>query len=106
LPILALDTATLASGVAVVTQDKVLAELTVQTRKTHSELLMPHIIEVLKMAEVTKNEITALAVMIISVSALYFYMMRKRQYRGIATAVYIPYVIAALVFGITKISMV
>lgn len=50
------------SSVAVAEEKKLLAELTVQTRLTHSETLLPHIEEVLKMAGVAKSDLTAVAV--------------------------------------------
>ncbi len=64
MPILAIDTATLVSGVALATADTLIAELTLQTKKTHSELLMPHIAQVLQMAEVDKHALRAVAVSI------------------------------------------
>ncbi|SDF11737.1 tRNA (adenosine(37)-N6)-threonylcarbamoyltransferase complex dimerization subunit type 1 TsaB [Sporomusa acidovorans] len=64
MPILAIDTATLVSSVAIATQDTLVAELTIQTRKTHSERLMPHIASLLSMAEMTQNSIKAVAVSI------------------------------------------
>jgi len=64
MPILALDTATLVSSVALATKDTLLAEITLQTKKTHSELLMPHIAKLIDMAEVSKSDIKAVAVSI------------------------------------------
>jgi tRNA threonylcarbamoyladenosine biosynthesis protein TsaB len=64
MPILALDTATLVSSVALATRDTLLAEITLQTKKTHSELLMPHIAKLIDMAEVAKSDIKAVAVSI------------------------------------------
>lgn len=64
MPILALDTATLVSSVALATRDKLLAELTIQTRKTHSEQLMPHIEQILALAGVSKDALEAVAVSI------------------------------------------
>lgn len=64
MPILALDTATMVSSVAVADEKKVLAELTVQTRLTHSETLMPHIQQVLEMAGVERSDLTGIAVSI------------------------------------------
>ena len=52
------------SSVAVATEEKLLAELTVQTRLTHSETLMPHIEEVLRLADVTKEALEGVAVSI------------------------------------------
>ena len=62
MPILAIDTATMVSSVAVADEKKLLGELTVQTRLTHSETLLPHIQQVLKMAGVGKNQLKAVAV--------------------------------------------
>lgn len=64
MPILAIDTATLVSSVAIATPDTLVAELTIQTRKTHSERLMPHIASLLKMAEITQTSLKAVAVSI------------------------------------------
>ncbi len=64
MPILALDTASMVSSVAVATAGKLLAELTVQTRLTHSETLMPHIQQVLSMADVKKEDLEGIAVSI------------------------------------------
>lgn len=62
MPILAIDTATMVSSVAVADEKKLLGELTVQTRLTHSETLLPHIQQVLKMVGVGKNQLKAVAV--------------------------------------------
>jgi len=64
MPILAIETATLVSSVALATADTLLAEITLQTKKTHSELLMPHIDKILAMAQVSKADIEAVAVSI------------------------------------------
>lgn len=64
MPILGLDTATLVSSVALASGDTLLAELTLQTKKTHSERLMPHIEEIIKLAEIDKSAIEAVAVSI------------------------------------------
>lgn len=64
MPILAIETATLVSSVALGTADTLLAEITLQTKKTHSELLMPHISKVLEMAGVKKTDLKGIAVSI------------------------------------------
>lgn len=64
MPILGIETATLVSSVALATKDTLLAEITLQTKKTHSELLMPHIDKILTMAQVSKADIKAVAVSI------------------------------------------
>ena len=62
MPILALDTATMVSSVAIASPDKLLAEVTLQTKLTHSEVLMPHVQQVLAMANIKKTELDAIAV--------------------------------------------
>ena len=62
--ILAIDTATQVSSVAVVSRERLAAELTMQARLTHSETLMPHIEQVLKMAGVKKENLEGIAVSI------------------------------------------
>ena len=64
MPILALDTSTLVSSVAVADTDKLLAELTLETRLTHSETVMPHIEQVLAMADIDKTKLAGVAVSI------------------------------------------
>ena len=64
MPILAIDTATLVSSVAIATPDTLVAELTIQNRKTHSERLMPHIASLLNMAEIAQTGLKAVAVSI------------------------------------------
>ena len=60
--ILAMDTATMVSSVAVATEERVLAELTAETRFTHSETLVPNIEEVLRLADTNREELSAVAV--------------------------------------------
>lgn len=62
--ILALDTSTQVSSVAVASGDRLAAELTMQARLTHSETLMPHIEQVLAMASVKRTELEGIAVSI------------------------------------------
>jgi tRNA threonylcarbamoyladenosine biosynthesis protein TsaB len=93
LPVLALDTATLVSSVALATRDTLLAELTLHTRKTHSEQLMPHIEQVLALAGVQKNEIEAIAV---SIGPGSFTGLRI----GLATAKALSYALKAPLVGV------
>ena len=60
--ILAMDTATVVSSVAVATEDRVVAELTAETRFTHSETLVENIEEVMRLADVKREELSAVAV--------------------------------------------
>ena len=60
--ILAIDTATQVSSVAVADEGRLLAELTMQGKLTHSETLLPHIEQVLKMAAAAKEDLTGIAI--------------------------------------------
>ena len=60
--ILAMDTATMVSSVAVAAEERVLAEVTAETRFTHSETLVANIEEVLRLADVNREELSAVAV--------------------------------------------
>ena len=60
--ILAMDTATVVSSVAVATEDRVVAELTAETRFTHSETLVENIEEVMRLADVKREDLSAVAV--------------------------------------------
>lgn len=62
--VLGIDTATLACSAAIVSPDRVVAELTVQTRKTHSERLMPIIQQLLEDANLTPRDLGGIAVSI------------------------------------------
>ena len=62
--ILGIDTSTVVSSVAIASNDKLLAEITIQTRHTHSETLMPHIQQVLNLAGVKKEALDGVAVSI------------------------------------------
>lgn len=62
--ILAIDTATQVSTVAVASLGNLSAELTMQAKLTHSETLMPHIEQVLRMASVSKAQLEGIAVSI------------------------------------------
>lgn len=64
MPILAMDTATMVSSVAIASADKLLAELTLQTKLTHSEVLMPHVAEILAMTKMKKSDLAGIAVSI------------------------------------------
>ncbi|BCJ97390.1 tRNA (adenosine(37)-N6)-threonylcarbamoyltransferase complex dimerization subunit type 1 TsaB [Anaerocolumna chitinilytica] len=60
--ILALDSSGLVASVAVVTEDKVLGEFTVNNKKTHSQTLLPMVDEVLKILDIDVKELDAIAV--------------------------------------------
>lgn len=93
MPILAIDTATMVSSVAVADEKKLLAELTVQTRLTHSETLLPHVEKVLQLAGVEKAELTGVAV---SLGPGSFTGLRI----GLAAAKAISYGLSIPIFGI------
>jgi tRNA threonylcarbamoyladenosine biosynthesis protein TsaB len=60
--ILGIDTATLVCSVALVTKDKMLAEYSLQVKKTHSERLLPLIAVVLKDAGLVPGDLNGVAV--------------------------------------------
>ncbi len=62
--ILAIDTSTQVSSVAVVSAGNLAAEVTMQARLTHSETLLPHIEKALAMASQKKTDIEGIAVSI------------------------------------------
>ncbi|MCR5176691.1 MAG: tRNA (adenosine(37)-N6)-threonylcarbamoyltransferase complex dimerization subunit type 1 TsaB [Anaerovibrio sp.] len=64
MPILAMDTATMVSGVAVADNKKLLAEIIVENKLTHSETLLPNVEKVMAMAGVTRGDLEAVAVSI------------------------------------------
>ena len=64
MPILAMDTATMVSSVAVADNKRLLAELIVENKLTHSETLLPHVEQVLDMAGTGREALEAVAVSI------------------------------------------
>lgn len=60
--ILALDSSGLVASVAIVTEDAMLAEYTVNYKKTHSQTLLPMLNEIVKMVDVNMDEVDAIAV--------------------------------------------
>ena len=62
--LLAIETSSLVSSVALLHGQTLRAELTIQARLTHSEQLMPHIADMLEKASVAKQDIDGIAVSI------------------------------------------
>ena len=62
--IVSIDTSSQVSSVAVLSEECVAAELSMQGALTHSEMLMPHIETVLHMARIKKEELEGIAVSI------------------------------------------
>lgn len=60
--ILALDSSGLVASVAVVTEEKVIGEFTVNNKKTHSQTLLPMVDEVIKIIDMEIEEFDAIAV--------------------------------------------
>lgn len=60
--ILGIDTATMAGSVAVITEQQLIAETTVNTKTTHTERLLPMIDQTLRAASLTIQQIDAIAV--------------------------------------------
>lgn len=60
--ILAIDSSSLVATVAVVQDDVMIAEYTINHKKTHSQTLLPMIDEIVKMAEINLDDVDAIAV--------------------------------------------
>lgn len=60
--LLALDSSGLVASVAIVTEEVMLAEYTVNYKKTHSQTLLPMLDEIIKMVELDLSEVDAIAV--------------------------------------------
>lgn len=60
--VLAIDTATLASGVALLSEEQVLAEFVLQTARTHSQRLLPSIDFILQEAGIRPSQLDAVVV--------------------------------------------
>ena len=60
--ILGIDTSTMAANVAVLEDDKLICEYTINTKKTHSQKLMPMIENILKLSDLDIKEIDAIAI--------------------------------------------
>ena len=60
--LLAIDSSGLVASVALLVDDVLVGEYTIHNKKTHSQTLLPMIADMLAMAEVDKNELTAIAV--------------------------------------------
>ncbi len=60
--ILGIDTSTMAANVAVLEDDKLICEYTINTKKTHSQKLMPLIENMLKLSDLDIKEIDAIAI--------------------------------------------
>lgn len=60
--ILALDSSGLVASVAIITEDAMLAEYTVNYKKTHSQTLLPMLNEIVKMVDINMDEVDAIAV--------------------------------------------
>ncbi len=60
--ILALDSSGLVASVAILEDDNMIAEYTVNYKKTHSQTLLPMLDEIVKMTDTNLNEIDAIAV--------------------------------------------
>lgn len=60
--ILGIDTSTMAANVAVLEDDKLICEYTINTKKTHSQKLMPMIENMLKISDIEIKEIDAIGI--------------------------------------------
>ena len=60
--ILGIDTSTMAANVAVLEDDKLICEYTINTKKTHSQKLMPMIENMLKLSDIEIKDIDAIGI--------------------------------------------
>ena len=60
--VLGIDTSSLATSVAVIEDNKLICEYTINTKKTHSQKLMPMIENMLNISDLNINEIDLIAV--------------------------------------------
>ena len=60
--ILGIDSSGMTASVAIVTDDQLMAEFTINNKRTHSETLLPMIDKMMNMAEVQPEELTAIAI--------------------------------------------
>ena len=60
--VLGIDTSSLATSIAVIEDNKLICEYTVNTKKTHSQKLMPMIENMLKISEVNVNDMDIIAI--------------------------------------------
>lgn len=60
--ILAIDSSSLVASAAIVSEDSVIAEFTLNQKKTHSQILLPMIEELFKITGIEKKDIEAIAV--------------------------------------------
>ena len=60
--ILALDSSGLVASVSIVTEESVLAEYTLNFKKTHSQTLLPMLNEIVRRVELDLNQIDAIAI--------------------------------------------
>lgn len=97
MPILALDTSTLVSSVAIASPEKLIAELILQTKLTHSEVLMPHIEQILAMTKIKQVDLTGIAV---SIGPGSFTGLRI----GLATAKSMAYALNLPIVGVSTLA--
>lgn len=60
--VLAIDSSGLVASVALVTEDELIAEYTINYRKTHSQTLLPMLDEIVKMTNIDLTELDAIAI--------------------------------------------
>ena len=84
--ILALDSSGLVASVAVVEDNQLLAEYTVNYKKTHSQTLLPMLDEIAKMIELDLETIDAIAVAAVS-WIVYRTSYRFRHGKGTGTGI-------------------
>ena len=60
--VLAIESSAVTASVAIMTEDTLIAEYTINYKKTHSQTLLPMIHDMLEMADVSVKELDAIAI--------------------------------------------
>lgn len=60
--ILGIESSSMVASVAIISDEKIICEYTINNKKTHSQTILPMIDEMIKMAEIDKKDIDAIAI--------------------------------------------
>ena len=60
--VLAIDTSSIVASVAIVEEEKLVAEFTINNKKTHSQTLLPMLEQMVKFADVSLESVDAIAI--------------------------------------------
>ena len=60
--VLGIESSSMVASVAIISDEKIICEYTINNKKTHSQTILPMIDEMIKMSEIDKKDIDAIAV--------------------------------------------